>query len=62
MDRVDGGDHNLGVHAFEVPDLAVKRVDLGRAHEREVQGVEVQEQVLALVVGEADVLEGLCGA
>ena len=50
---VDGGAEHLGADLPELAEPVGEREDLGRADEREVEGVEEQDDPLPLVVGEA---------
>src|ERR1035437_2323003 len=67
--RVDGGAEHLGVELLELAEPVREREDLGRADEREIEGIEEQDDPLPPVVGEAvrlelaveDALEGELG-
>lgn len=54
---VDGATQHSRVQCFELGNAVRERDDLGRAHEREVQRVEEQHDVLALVVRQRDGLK-----
>src|SRR5690349_951133 len=54
---VRGAGDDLGAHLLEVLILLVESLDLGRAHESEVQGIEKEHHPLPFVIGKLDLLE-----
>ena len=57
VDRVDGDTEDLSTNLTELVSVVGELEDLGGAHEGPIQGVEEEDDPLASIVGEGDLLD-----
>jgi hypothetical protein len=57
LTRISGGTNNNGIQSLEFLNALRESEDLSRADESEIHGVPEEDNVLALVVREGDILE-----